>query len=162
MEVTYAGADACGNDISELCIVNVTGAGPATITCPVVTITCDEVAGFTPAAASFDGMCDNTGTIAGIVTAPYTGCQDGIMEVTYAGADACGNDISELCIVNVTGAGPATITCPVATITCDEVAGFTPAAASFDGMCDNTGTICLLYTSPSPRDRTRSRMPSSA
>ena len=25
-----------------------------------------------------------------------------------------------------------------------------------------TGKICLLYTSPSPRDRTRSRMPSSA
>ena len=24
------------------------------------------------------------------------------------------------------------------------------------------GKICLLYTSPSPRDRTRSRMPSSA
>ena len=24
------------------------------------------------------------------------------------------------------------------------------------------GTSCLLYTSPSPRDRTRSRMPSSA
>ena len=24
------------------------------------------------------------------------------------------------------------------------------------------GTVCLLYTSPSPRDRTRSRMPSSA
>ena len=26
----------------------------------------------------------------------------------------------------------------------------------------NNTTICLLYTSPSPRDRTRSRMPSSA
>ena len=26
----------------------------------------------------------------------------------------------------------------------------------------DTVTICLLYTSPSPRDRTRSRMPSSA
>ena len=25
-----------------------------------------------------------------------------------------------------------------------------------------TATTCLLYTSPSPRDRTRSRMPSSA
>ena len=25
-----------------------------------------------------------------------------------------------------------------------------------------SGNICLLYTSPSPRDRTRSRMPSSA
>ena len=33
--------------------------------------------------------------------------------------------------------------------------------------CPNTGSMmglltCLLYTSPSPRDRTRSRMPSSA
>ena len=27
---------------------------------------------------------------------------------------------------------------------------------------DQTAKICLLYTSPSPRDRTRSRMPSSA
>ena len=27
---------------------------------------------------------------------------------------------------------------------------------------DITGMYCLLYTSPSPRDRTRSRMPSSA
>ena len=26
----------------------------------------------------------------------------------------------------------------------------------------NTSGLCLLYTSPSPRDRTRSRMPSSA
>jgi len=25
-----------------------------------------------------------------------------------------------------------------------------------------SGNVCLLYTSPSPRDRTRSRMPSSA
>ena len=29
-------------------------------------------------------------------------------------------------------------------------------------LIDNLGTHCLLYTSPSPRDRTRSRMPSSA
>ena len=28
--------------------------------------------------------------------------------------------------------------------------------------CDGPGMFCLLYTSPSPRDRTRSRMPSSA
>ena len=27
---------------------------------------------------------------------------------------------------------------------------------------DSTNDTCLLYTSPSPRDRTRSRMPSSA
>ena len=29
------------------------------------------------------------------------------------------------------------------------------------GACEQLG-VCLLYTSPSPRDRTRSRMPSSA
>ena len=27
---------------------------------------------------------------------------------------------------------------------------------------DTANKVCLLYTSPSPRDRTRSRMPSSA
>ena len=30
------------------------------------------------------------------------------------------------------------------------------------GMSEQWSEICLLYTSPSPRDRTRSRMPSSA
>ena len=30
------------------------------------------------------------------------------------------------------------------------------------GIPLNTDSTCLLYTSPSPRDRTRSRMPSSA
>ena len=30
------------------------------------------------------------------------------------------------------------------------------------GKAHNTYEACLLYTSPSPRDRTRSRMPSSA
>ena len=32
----------------------------------------------------------------------------------------------------------------------------------FDNAAGGTASICLLYTSPSPRDRTRSRMPSSA
>jgi len=32
-----------------------------------------------------------------------------------------------------------------------------------DGVCESVAyKACLLYTSPSPRDRTRSRMPSSA
>ena len=39
---------------------------------------------------------------------------------------------------------------------CWRDAGWTPATALEE--CDG----CLLYTSPSPRDRTRSRMPSSA
>ena len=36
--------------------------------------------------------------------------------------------------------------------------GGRPVLTFNSGTC----TICLLYTSPSPRDRTRSRMPSSA
>ena len=37
-------------------------------------------------------------------------------------------------------------------------------AASVDLLIERfkPGMVCLLYTSPSPRDRTRSRMPSSA
>ena len=35
-----------------------------------------------------------------------------------------------------------------------------PPNTNFDP--GNAGDTCLLYTSPSPRDRTRSRMPSSA
>ena len=31
-----------------------------------------------------------------------------------------------------------------------------------DNGCETIHEVCLLYTSPSPRDRTRSRMPSSA
>ena len=46
--------------------------------------------------------------------------------------------------------------------------GFTPAAGEPIFILDENkmyigdGSTCLLYTSPSPRDRTRSRMPSSA
>ena len=34
--------------------------------------------------------------------------------------------------------------------------------SDFDVRKINLNSVCLLYTSPSPRDRTRSRMPSSA
>ena len=36
------------------------------------------------------------------------------------------------------------------------------AELNLQGVNLNSGSSCLLYTSPSPRDRTRSRMPSSA
>ena len=41
-----------------------------------------------------------------------------------------------------------------------DIAFTTPAETDQPGT--HHGGICLLYTSPSPRDRTRSRMPSSA
>ena len=42
----------------------------------------------------------------------------------------------------------------------DDISSYT---ATFDGSSTNVvSTACLLYTSPSPRDRQKSRMPSSA
>ena len=38
----------------------------------------------------------------------------------------------------------------------------TPQLAAASGKPPTRFIFCLLYTSPSPRDRTRSRMPSSA
>ena len=45
--------------------------------------------------------------------------------------------------------------------TAAKICVFIVLVASYDLLLGYTG-ICLLYTSPSPRDRTRSRMPSSA
>ena len=50
---------------------------------------------------------------------------------------------------------------------CDAVGGAKVLEFSFTWLKDAgrdsvSGYTCLLYTSPSPRDRTRSRMPSSA
>ena len=51
----------------------------------------------------------------------------------------------------------------------DQVLMFTPQkngkakrSIFYEGLNMGMDTCCLLYTSPSPRDRTRSRMPSSA
>ena len=43
-----------------------------------------------------------------------------------------------------------------------ELAAIEVANTSVTDKLQNSSNICLLYTSPSPRDRTRSRMPSSA
>ena len=50
---------------------------------------------------------------------------------------------------------------PVAVIGCDVVV-VDGAAVVFTIANKQQTKTCLLYTSPSPRDRTRSRMPSSA
>ena len=54
-----------------------------------------------------------------------------------------------------TVAGPASTNFDITDFTIQANAGDTFTSAE-------NFTICLLYTSPSPRDRTRSRMPSSA
>ena len=63
-------------------------------------------------------------------------------------------------LANLTGAlltrGTAKHTAPQLDSAIEFVGGSLSAAAGRDGM------TCLLYTSPSPRDRQKSRMPSSA
>ena len=49
----------------------------------------------------------------------------------------------------------------------EKLAGFSEAMAMYDGStsdksCSTCARACLLYTSPSPRDLSTSRMPSSA
>ena len=48
------------------------------------------------------------------------------------------------------------------TVNADDVALTTPGTLTAATSNSASGSHCLLYTSPSPRDRTRSRMPSSA
>ena len=49
-----------------------------------------------------------------------------------------------------------------ATDTADGIALVTDGLAPYVDAVTAPGTTCLLYTSPSPRDRQKSRMPSSA
>ena len=139
-EMTYSVADACDREAS--CIQTFTLDQPLpTITCPDQTITCQEVDAFVPELALFAGVCDNQGSIPGVVTTPFTGCADGELIVTYSGNDLCNNALSQECTVTVIGAGPATIACPDLTITCVEADAYTPVDASFTGDCGNEGTI---------------------
>ena len=47
-------------------------------------------------------------------------------------------------------------------ITANNLPGVYIEVSGRDNEALKTSSLCLLYTSPSPRDRTRSRMPSSA
>ena len=82
------------------------------------------------------------------VTAAYTDGEGTAESVTSSATAAVSN-------INAAPTGSVTITGTVAE---DQVLTAANTLADEDGM----GTVCLLYTSPSPRDRTRSRMPSSA
>jgi len=148
MTVTYDGVDDCGNAYTETCTVEVTGAQPGVVTCPTVSITCNEVPVFTPEDIAVTTDCGGVATLTGQVTTPYTGCGDGSMEVTYTGNDACGNAYSELCAVTVTGAGAAIVTCPVVSITCEQAPTFVPADIAVTTDCGGAGTLTGTITVP--------------
>ena len=141
---TYAGAGGTGLAVSSGATVKIRFVFPelkkysASLDNILVTFSCPDADG--------DGVCDAD---------EVTGCTD---------ATACNYDDD-----------PTTDTdnalCAYAT-GCDSCSGQTDGTGTVvdgdvdnDGICDDGTdlcTNCLLYTSPSPRDRTRSRMPSSA
>ena len=143
LTITYSGSDQCGNPISTICNATVTAGPPATLTCPnLPSVGCEQAGNYVAPAASYSGACNNSGTLAGTVSANNFDCGGGTLTVTYSGSDNCGNTLSTTCTVTVTGAGPATVTCPnLPSVSCEQVANYQVPAASFSGGCDNTGTI---------------------
>ena len=85
--------------------------------------------------------------------------------VTAFNLEGC-SDVSEIVSVIVNVCGDVTIFADGPVDFC-EGGSVTLTSSEAEGNVWNTGEttqsiVCLLYTSPSPRDRTRSRMPSSA
>ena len=82
-------------------------------------------------------------------------------KVKYALGCANGTDALSLSLMAIGVTAGDAVFCPSFTYcaTAESIAilGATPVFVDIDPE-----TACLLYTSPSPRDRTRSRMPSSA
>ena len=139
------------------------------------TISCDEVENFSANFATYtnglQGICEIAGTVNAVINSDYSNC-GGSITVTYPDVtDDCNRTITGGTFnINVQPAPEATVTVPTFpfSVTCEEGANFVANDATFTngltGVCNISGTIsaCLLYTSPSPRDATLSRMPSSA
>ena len=87
----------------------------------------------------------------------------GTTPVTYTASDLCGNSTD--CSFNVTVQGSCcaapTISCPGDVTICPQ-GDATPSSTGTATATMASTSCCLLYTSPSPRDRQKSRMPSSA
>ena len=108
------------------------------------------------------------GTITGTTTTVLPITAQGTTVVTWIFTDANGNISTQTqnVVINDTTAPSFTTSPASVTVECDaNTAPSATGTAAASDNCDSSVTVtyaCLLYTSPSPRDRTRSRMPSSA
>ena len=93
-----------------------------------------------------------------ILILPGDGIGPEIVSVAEAALQALDKKFSLGLSLNRQNVGLSSLKSSGVTIT-EEVAKM---ANSADGVVLGPASTCLLYTSPSPRDRTRSRMPSSA
>ena len=178
---TYTAMDECGNEtvMSQTIVVSDTEAPVFNNVPGNLTVECaDDI----PAPANVTAT-DNCGdvTITLVENMPTDFCGEGLRR-TWTAVDECGNTtIAEQDIFINDTTAPTLVVAADATIECDEdvpAADYTaddncavPTVVVTEvitpGVCPQEFTItrtytCLLYTSPSPRDRQKSRMPSSA
>ena len=112
----------------------------------------------TPAGA---GFTYNWGDI-GLSSSTRTNLASGNYIVTVTNTvGGCASSTS----ITINGSTPFSVGSNVTQTSCGQDNGaisVTPAPPGYSYAWAGSGITCLLYTSPSPRDRTRSRMPSSA
>ena len=154
--VTYSAIDGEGNvatasfDVTVLDTISPTISGmPADISQSVDTDSCNAVVTWTPPTADDNCALD---TFIGSHS-PGDTFNNGATTVTYTATDSSGNVTTSSFTVSVTLTESPTISGVPADISVSSDAGICGAAVTW---------TCLLYTSPSPRDRQKSRMPSSA
>ena len=117
-----------------------------------------------PGWADFD---EDTGALTGTLTNADIGTYSNIVISVSDGVETAALDSFSIEVTNVNDA-PTISGSPEATVAQDASYSFTLLASDADGdtltysISGRPAWACLLYTSPSPRDRTRSRMPSSA
>ena len=116
--------------------------------------------------------CNTVSNIATIPALPAFVCGDAVdLSFELSATDDC-NAVPLTCMstfsvaaaVDLTIACPADVNLGACTTEADILTAYSAWAAGFvvnDG-CNTNSNICLLYTSPSPRDLSTSRMPSSA
>ena len=123
----------------------------------MITIECDNIPTGDPAAVTVTDNCSASIDITVVVndvTTPGVCANTYTITRTWTATDECNNSTTAIQTINVEDTTDPVIANVPGTITveCDNIPTGDPTAV----------TVCLLYTSPSPRDATLSRMPSSA
>ena len=167
---TWTATDACGNVTTGTQRISRTDD-----TLPVLSeqpsdlaVSCDAVP-IAPTLTATDNCDANVRVVFGEAVTSGD-CLDSYTLVrTWTATDACGNSTETTQTITVADNMPPVLAGVPADIEvgCGEAASVAMPTITASDDCDTDVEItfsetCLLYTSPSPRDRTRSRMPSSA
>ena len=142
--------DHCGNVATASQVITVSDDTPPSfqLVPADVTVTCNDIPVFDPLDLHFGDNCDDDLTITHNDVQTGTGCPFTITR-TFTITDDCGNVATATQLITVNdNEAPVLVGVPG---NVNSACGTIPAPAT-----------CLLYTSPSPRDATLSRMPSSA